>query len=387
MAPVPRYAFILGTHPELSVAELEAVLAGRLTRGIERRRNVAFVDVNEPLPAAELMARLGGTVKIVEMQGVFDEERVADWLFERIDRGSKFHFGFSLYSIDEGVPAKPFWKTIKKLGLQLKKTLKSRGISARFVEARDVVLSSVIVHKERLLKNGVEIVLFKGRDLLQYGQTIAVQPFAEFSRRDYGRPAADAKSGMLPPKVARMMINIAQPEPLHTILDPFCGSGTVLQEALVLGFKHVIGSDLSKKAVNDTLENLHWLEARNVPLHVVDIRKIHTVIKPQTIERVVSEGYLGPPNPKRPEQVRPELRQFYYNALASLRAVLVPGARVVLAMPAWRLRHTSKLLMLDLEAELGGLGYAPFRSALVYSRPDASVLRHIHFLQYNGAKV
>lgn len=377
-----EYAFILGSHPELSLAELEAVLQLNLTW----RQQAAFLTTSEPIDANALMQQLGGTVKIVELIGDFDEEQIVDWLYEQIDRSSKFHFGFSLYAVDDGVALKKHWKTIHKLGISIKKILRADGVSARYVQSREIALSSVIVHKERLLKNGVEIVLFKGRNSLRFGRTLAVQPFQEFSRRDYGRPGRDQRSGMLPPKVARMMMNIAQPAPDAAILDPFCGSGTVLQEALLLGFTNVIGSDISKKAIDDSRKNLEWLKLPSVPLHVVDVLKINTVLNSNSVDCIVSEAYLGPVDLKKMTAAQTELTKLYKEAFTSLKKILKPDARIVIALPAWKKGGgaQAQIQELPLDSTFKRLGFQQFREPLFYGRPDARVIRHLYFLRFIG---
>ena len=51
--------------------------------------------------------------------------------------------------------------------------------------------------------------------------------------------------------------------PTATILDPFCGTGVVLQEALIMGF-NAYGTDLSEKMISFSDINLKWLsDTRN----------------------------------------------------------------------------------------------------------------------------
>jgi len=76
------------------------------------------------------------------------------------------------------------------------------------------------VEENDLLASGGEHVLMGVEGKLMIGQTEAVQPYKQWSARDFGRPARDPKSGMLPPKLARLMINLSGVDPKgKTILD------------------------------------------------------------------------------------------------------------------------------------------------------------------------
>ncbi|MFH1426241.1 MAG: methyltransferase domain-containing protein [Candidatus Kerfeldbacteria bacterium] len=372
------YAFILGSHPDLSLAELNAVLPLPDGAPLTRSGTVAFYKTADPLDADALMETLGGCIKIVEMAGVFDEEKLLDWLMNQVDRSTKFNYGFSLYPADRGIKTKKHWKTLHKLGLQLKKSFKEQEISVRFVESREVILSSVIVRKERLLKNGVDIVLLKDNDGMRFGKTLATQPFGEFSRRDYGRPERDARSGMLPPKVARMMVNIAQPKKDSVVLDPFCGSGTIPQEALLLGYANVIGNDISEKAVEDTRKNLEWMKLPEIPLHVSPAEELvmKSVLDPYSVDRIVFEGYLGPPSPKEEHilKIKKELAALYTNAFPVLFDLLKEDGRVVAALPFWRFREDHHL---DIPAIIKRAGFVMDAGPWFYRRPQSTVGREI----------
>lgn len=380
--PTHTYACILGTHPELSFFELERV-AQLLEDPISDLRlegTIAFMNSATPLDTEQYMKRLGGTIKIVHMVGPFDEETVADWLIDQITGDTKFHFGFSLYSTTPHASLKKHWGTLNRLGITLKRTLKEQQISARFVSSKEVALSSVIVHKERLLKHGAEVVIIQTARGMEFGKTVAVQPFQAYSKRDYGRPQRDHRSGMLPPKLAQMMINCAAPKKGDVILDPFCGSGTVLQEALLLGYTKVEGSDITKKSINDTTANLKWLHLPEVPLSVCDVLEIRQHRAAESVDCIVAEGYLGPPQPLTPEKARDELTSLYQKAITALAQVLAPGGRMVIALPAWRKMDTP-LLTISIQKTITAAGLQSFHTPLLYGRPDARVLRQIHFLQ------
>ena len=172
--------------------------------------------------------------------------------FLSFDSGS-FTYGVSIFG-DSTLP--------KTLLSDMKNILEEGGHHARYITSREgKALSSVVVDKE----HAQELVVIRLKEHFVVGKTVAVQPYDAWSTRDYGRPHADAKSGMLPPKVARMLVNIAMGETFasrgerqKTILDPFCGMGTILAEGYMSGCR-VIGCDTSESVVQKHGRIFHGL--------------------------------------------------------------------------------------------------------------------------------
>src|SRR3989344_9306867 len=239
-----QYVFILGHNPKLSAAEILAVLP---QAKVIKETGSFLVLENEPIDAVAVLARLGGTIKIGEIIANQISKKVTIEKLKQIKQENKLNFGISYYD------TKP-----DNLGMEIKKELKAAGVSCRLVTSKDKALSSVIVSKNKC----AEFLVLSNRYL---GQTLAVQEFEEYSKRDYGRPVRDMLSGSMPPKLAKIMINLGQVLAGATILDPFCGSGTVVQEGLLLGYR-MVGSDISEKAVRDSKQNLEWLlKSSNFP--------------------------------------------------------------------------------------------------------------------------
>ncbi len=378
------HLFILGSHPLISQLELQRAptMDHRAISTNPGSPRIAWVEGALHVTPHELMNRLGGTVKIATLIGPYTPDAVAEWLPTCISQQKKFSFGFSLLIHAAGRRHREF----DDLGIALKKMLKTHGHSARYVSSREPELSSVIVDKEGLLTHGADIVIVERGNELFFGRTLAVQPFEEFSHRDYGRPQRDHRSGMLPPKLARMMVNITAPQSKDVILDPFCGSGTVLQEALLLGYHSVIGSDISQQCIDDTRKNLQWMKLPSATLYCHDVTHITDVLKRQSVDCVVGEGYLGPTRPARPEVVRDKLTSMYQKTFAALVPILRPKARVVIALPAWRPQQQQSksgkdIITIKMSKTLQSLGYRSFHQPLFYGRPDAHVLRHLYFLE------
>ena len=104
------------------------------------------------------------------------------------------------------------------------------------------------------------------------------------------------------------MINLAvQLKPLDYILDPFCGSGTILQEAILMGYR-AIGSDIEQKAVENSEKNLEWFRNRySVPPNRYKLFKSHAgeislMIPNYKVAAIVTEGTLGPIYTKLPKK-------------------------------------------------------------------------------------
>jgi tRNA G10 N-methylase Trm11 len=260
----------------------------------------------------------------------------------------------------------------------------------RLVKAgKGTAASSAELYHNKVLSEGFELlVIAAGKDMV-IARTLGVQDIDWYSRRDYERPARSAKVGMLPPKLAQILVNSTHSEAVY---DPFCGTGVVLQEALLLG-RMAEGSDLSEEMVAATQTNLPWLsEQVAAPLSgwrvkLADARQV----KLPAAAAVVSEGYLGPNLSEPPRlavipEMRRELMDLYRKSLANFAAQLPSGGEVSICAPAWRVgKDWHYLGIID---ELPRLGYTlksfeHVRTPLLYAREDQVVGRQLLLLRKN----
>lgn len=389
-----QYFFVLGNHPSLSAAELMSVLPkdkDNFKAAVLADRQILCYQGALPCAPEDLIRRLGGTIKLGEVlaEGVSRKDVLAKIKEKLLAGNGKFNFGFSDYGV--GLP-------LKVLAMELKKFLKEQGVASRWVVSREPTLSSVVVEQNKLLASGAELVFFKKDGAIAVGRTLAVQPFKELSRRDYGRPARDDHSGMLPPKLAQIMLNLSNLSQEDVLLDPFCGSGTVLSEAALAGVKEIHGSDISSKAVADTKKNLEWLadkfEARSSKFEVAqysatELSKHH---QPNSVDRIVTEPYLGPQRGLHDlRAVVAELEQLYRLSLAEFYKILKPGGRVVMLWPVFW--HKKEQVKLSAKIARDFMPVSPFpselklllplteRKTLLYGRPGQRVWREIVILE------
>ena len=332
---VVQYAFVWGRTPSLSQAELaqllsvwelevEEVSAGEVFSIFE------FGDL-DPTP---LFRRLGGTVKVARLDHKLPAPE------------GKVQFGISLYG---GGTA----KEKKELEISLKEIIRAKGANSRFVRGQGLSLSSGTVTRERLLERGFEWCRFYARGVIGQagnqwleGQTVWVQPIEEWAARDQARPYRDPRVGMLPPKLARILVNLAvRAKPAASagpVYDPLCGSGTILQETLVLGYE-ASGADKEPRMVEYTRSNLVWLRDLQKGLGEPVEVAVRGAEEPPgySCEAIVTEGYLGPPLERMPSrqaqaELSVELSKLYEGLSEAARSVLSPGKRLIVCLPYFK---------------------------------------------------
>ncbi|MEK7137264.1 MAG: RsmD family RNA methyltransferase, partial [Patescibacteria group bacterium] len=259
---------------------------------------------------------------------------------------------------------------------------------------------------------------------LWIGATCAVQDIQSYTERDMGKPFRDTKTGLLPPKLAQVLLNLSLltlPSELRktllakntpggavkssegrtswekmTVWDPFCGSGVILLEALHRR-AHVLGSDKSERAVKGAEENVQWFrEKLKTPRAVTSTIWKHNALKsPELPSRptvIVTETSLGPPlhAPLAKRELSLILRETEEQEIQFFRmlATSFPALPVVCTFPVYCARDGSHHFLPRIMNELQELGYRftypalkdiryTDRHSLLYIRPDQFVGREI----------
>lgn len=426
-----KYAFNLGRVFTLSLAEIFAVFEqkGWSFRLVDFHREILIIETPDELDVAKLQRRLGGTIKIMKIVDslgrkkmfgpafVFKDYFDAKILKEKFlaTASGKIQIGISIYPLDTDAPLRG---ENKRLGLAIKKLLSVTNLSVRIVFPQWDALSlpSVVVTGEHLLEKGAELDFLVGAERIYLAKTLTVQDFEDYGRRDYQRPARDNQVGMLPPKVAQILVNLAQipDKPLDreksALLDPFVGSGTIIQEAMIMGY-HGVGSDISQKAIDNAEKNLLWIKNRyklptnKFELVTSDVRDLAKNLPKLTWEAIITEGTLGPSYTEAPkeEEIKKNfkaLEKIYLAAFESFKTILSPGKRVVMALPAYHINHTYKFF--EIVDKIKALGYDVItpvpevllerfnflrvtpRESIIYDRKDQFVSREIFIFKANA---
>ncbi len=383
--------FVTGRTPLVSLAEIKNVFTSSSTEMIGPIVRTTFASTLSVNPS-DILKRLGGTVKIGEMLAEnLSESALEQTMLEELQTvAGKIEFGISLYTATDALRLGTL-EQLERWGKAIKQKLKQAGASVRYVESREPTLSSVSVEKNGLTKRGREFLVYEEQNgLFSLAKTLAVQPFEELGARDFGRPGRDDASGMLPPKLALMLINLTGATTDQTLLDPFCGSGTIVTEAMLLGFKSIIGSDLSDKAVEDTRKNVAWQQGQGASLSRVkvfqsDASELAGKLPSESIDAIAAEPYLG--KPLRGSETRSmldaqikELKQIYLDAFKAFAKILKSGGVVVFIIPCFR--YQNSWLRIDCVKEIKKCGFTvlPLLDTdehLLYARHGQRVGREI----------
>ncbi|MBM3204672.1 hypothetical protein FJZ48_01670 [Candidatus Uhrbacteria bacterium] len=394
---VMNHFLIFGTHPFLSLAEAKAVIGGRRPDVAD---GMAVFDM-EQWDGGRLQDVLAGTVKLGDVLWEGDVKdcsaEVLAKIVEEHPRAKKVEFGLTVFGASSAQKER-----MKKLPLSLKRVLQEQGRSVRWVTGEKGEVTPAAVAKAGLTTAGYDfcIGIFGARAVV--GLTTFVQDADAWSLRDFGRPFRDEVVGMLPPKLARMMVNLSgvasSKHQVASILDPFCGGGTVLMEADHLGIKELIGSDIDQTQIDGARKNVQWLKDKALwkgkePTWMV--RKAEEIDQhmKQPVSAVVTEGYLGKPltgheTLKTLTDQKNEIENLWRSALRALEKILRPGGLVVCVWPVWVSSHGT--VAVDISKDLSRLGYKKIDPlagwtdkpvTLTYARPDQRVKRNIMVLE------
>ncbi|MDB5163715.1 MAG: hypothetical protein JWS12_333 [Candidatus Saccharibacteria bacterium] len=376
----------MGRQPALGIAELESLYGSDGLRVVSD----SIVQLAKD-PSEIVFGRLGGSIKHAKLLTILP---TTSWpeLIRYITRSLPEHLkyipegkvkcGLSVYDLSVKVDQ------INKAGLEIKRVIKKTGRSVRVVPNKELALNSAqVLHNSLTGPLGLELLLIRDGQKTILAQTVAGQNIEAYARRDQARPKRDARVGMLPPKLAQTIINLARPDLVGTILDPFCGTGVVLQEALLMGFS-TYGSDIDQRMVEFTRENVvTWLlnddDTGRVQLEHGDATA-HVWETP--FDAIATETYLGqpfsaPPSPDKLHEVTQTCNTITKKFLRNLAKQTSPGFRLCLAVPAWKtVRGFTHLPTLEKLAELGYNRVSFVHVSdhdLLYYRPDQIVAREL----------
>lgn len=376
--------FLLGQTTELCLAELE-VVAERF--GVAKPSMVfghwAKIPAMDLAKVPAFMETLGGTQKIAEFLEAVPHAKDAE-LREHLRRHFLQLQAKRIVIAEHGRDHLPEVDVV-----DLKHELTKDGLHVSYHETPRYGANAAVINNRKV----TEVHVIQTADSLILARTLAAHDIDSWTERDIDKPSRDRKRGMLSPKVSRMLLNLGmgsgQPQD-HRILDPFCGTGTILLEATAMGVPEVYGNDIDPRAIASTNANLEWwkqtskLSFRST-ITIAPTEKLEKRHFPNSPTAIVTEPFLGKltPLPIQIPGVIRGLEKLYRGTIHAFARLLEPGARVVFILPAFQSGSGRSIELHSTLKDFQKAGFRQLYGPMRAGRPSAVTQRHVYVLEYD----
>jgi len=387
------YLFILGRNFELSKAELlnfcDEVFADK-EKSLFIGENLKFKNPrNLPkTPEQIFLDRLGGTIRFGEIIGeYFSKNDLLHKIKEIIltsENPNSTKVGISVFGGGKNLLSEIIYH------LKDDKALKEKKIRLENFQGKN--MTSGQIFERKVLLKGFEFIVWKHGNSFLLAKTVANQNLRNYVLRDRKKAFRDAKMGMLPPKLAQILMNLANPKQGDIILDPFCGSGTINIEAGISGFKNY-GSDLNGNFVKSAHENYLQMAQKfrydensgvfneslvNKSLSFIDKADLKNI-------KIATEGFLGENFTKAPtkEMINENAAQvikIWKEAFLHFQKHKIQA--ISFCLPNWNFKRGKISIASELFENIKRLGYEPKQifggqKTFIYERDKTFVAREI----------
>ncbi len=307
-----KYLFILGRNVDLSVAELKSFFEKEKInyKIISIVSNGVLLETAKNIDSG-IIEKLGGTISIGEVIAEGNSEQI----FKELDKqnlysGTSNKLNYVIYDFnskifdDVHLYLKHRFKEEKMKATEKKLTGNIKLQSGEFVPN---IASNLIQEQFFIFENN-------------FGRIIGSCNYEKIEKRDMGKPVR-RESLSISPRLAKILINLSQAKEDETLLDPFCGIGTILQEALLQKIK-VIGVDRDKTAVDSAKMNLKWFNFSDKDYKLIN--EDSSKIKIQNVDAVATEPDLGElqkkiPNEEKAKQIISIFEKLMINVIKNLK--------------------------------------------------------------------
>jgi tRNA (guanine10-N2)-dimethyltransferase len=306
---VKLFFLLSGEHPTLPFSEVEAILKaeGHQYKILGRNTQVLRLEAN-PQSVESIVRRVAMTracsIELLNTKAVSS-------------------------NILREIRSIPFEKYVRKRGTFVVRLRRIReaapDVEVPWLEQElgGVILDAVEGMKVKLTDPDMTFFGVLTDDVFVFGLRVAEIPAKPFvGRRPRKRPFFHPSA--MPAKLARCMVNLAQCKVGDVVLDPFCGTGSFLVEAGLIGCR-VVGFDVQLRMVRGSKRNLRFFSVDPEGLVQADAR--YPPIR--QVDCVVTDPPYGRASTTRGRQIVEIVRDL----LSTLEDNVLRGKRICLASP------------------------------------------------------
>ncbi|MDA4126436.1 MAG: DNA methyltransferase [Thaumarchaeota archaeon] len=315
---------------KLSVLEACSVLGRSVQRAEAPTERVSVLHVDH-LPR-DRVTELSGVHKIAPVTAELDSssgpmDELVGLMASYLEEKSNFSLsGYDIGEDDYEDLVRSMLDGLRERGLRKVRLLRPKG---------NELLSERVLSREAF-----DVVAFPYHDGFGLGPTVWVPDSATMRQRGTRKPIPHSDIAMSP-RLARTLVNLAGLGPGQTILDPFCGSGTILIEAYAKSLR-CLGLDSRASRVQETREYLRWsgggVSDKGYDIRKGDARELSRMLRGTKVDAVVTEPLLLPRLDARPKTstaraMIEESASVYNDALASMAESIHSECRIVVVVP------------------------------------------------------
>jgi len=248
----------------------------------------------------------------------------------------KFMFGLSYYCFEES----DIIALNNKLPNLLLSMIKEKGIKkAKIIQSN----KNEIFIKDIIRRKIYDFVCYREGTNDFLGLTVFV-PGTIHLKQIEKKPLVFPEISMSP-MFAKLLINLAGVTKGRKLLDPFCGTGTILLEALNMGI-NCIGIDKNPKHVRIALKNLRQAQKESIiakktqfSVRLGNAMNLERYFVKGSIDAVVTEPILLPTLRSKPtmaeaERMIKKAKSIYLNSIKSMSKILSYNGRLVIVTPS-----------------------------------------------------
>ncbi|MDP3916978.1 MAG: DNA methyltransferase [Nanoarchaeota archaeon] len=368
-----NHIFHLGRDPELSALEIVSFL-DRTNRGyklLKITKKIMLISLDKFDPIYAIKA-LGGTIKISS-----EIDNPENYITKELSliKSKKINYG-----INEIESSKEAFNNLTDIIKITAKKEKLRAFHKQKTE-REIPPS-----KSKNLD--LELTLYKNNIY----KVSAVSDPKSYEKRDEKRPYFDPLK-VISVRLAKILINLAQPKKNSVLLDPFAGLGTILQEASLIEIKSM-GLDKDPLTVKKCQKNLIWAKDKfkfKVFPKVIRLDVGNMSKSTKNIDCIATEPYLGPylrklPKEQEARKIAEELSKLYEKFLRESSKMLKKGSKIAVIIPTFKTRD-NKLIRVGFQSMIKKYNFdifQPLKNNIIpldYTMKGSKLRRKIYVLE------
>lgn len=330
-----EHLFILGRNPQLSVAEILSVME-RDKVEIKNKKlnsNGILIETDKELDEKELINNLGGTIAIGQVLFSGKEQAVLKKIAESVlynEEENKMSYTVLDFSKDE------FYQDALEA---VKENFRNDKLKALFRNASGAIISQEheTFHGSpgKIRRLDKIYFLFKDKEY-KFGIIDHIYDSREDEKRDMKKPVRREELA-ISPRLAKILINLSQVKKKETLVDPFCGIGVILQEALIQNI-NVIGIDSSAEALEGARKNIEWLKGSRKLAGYKFIGQDSSNATPARFDGIATEPELGIllKHVPRKEEAQETVRKFeslLIQVLRNMKRYMKRDGKIVFTSP------------------------------------------------------